>query len=709
MANKNKKYKRSIEDAGRILDEDKYTSYITTGGAGYVPQNNIDINSRLYNNLSPIGYEDLSRVPKAIFLNKPDIYHNKMKYMPVLDEIYAQYLGIPEENRHFNKRLEKSKYKPTQGGENVTYYKLPQKTVDGRTILGDDHRYSGSSNTFVDTMVFDATYMNPGENKQQLNTELGYYTVGRGRDNKGDYVSYYDKWDINPFSGRLQNNTVLPTNIRKMLKDINLDFGVPVNIYDRIHFDDYYGVKGGDRGGHYLPEVIITNERKKHKNGGVHYKVKKGDTLSKIAKQYTGNALRYDEIAKLSNIKNPDRLEIGQDIIIPQKFLDTIKDTNLPELVVTGNKNNKLINKDPNLKHEEKPNTLRVQRLRNRSISLEELNKPSFIESKLQDVKDVINESGNIQDFLQTAWNGIAKNFVEDKQVTTKKRNIKANKNKSKDSTVLDENFAKETRNGIDTLTWDKVPIDRTGNKYYIQESYPITENMRFGARNRGEYTPLNSNNAPLTTYRPLVKYENNKTGAVDGEGHQNHFYGFDKEGKFKVGPLSKFGPGDTMTQAFYFDVVKVKRDKNGNIVYKEDRNNPGRFQPVVEGYDENTYDKNGKLQRGAYKESTITTMSKKRSLDGSYGNVSGGRVLLKCDNETRVVSGSIEHVIQELELMQKNHKGKPVRYYQLDNGSYNRGLRTRNGKNISEQDLRDYDKQNTTSAGGGHFMYIRN
>lgn len=191
--------------------------------------------------------------------------------------------------------------------------------------------------------------------------------------------------------------------------------------------------------------------------------------------------------------------------------------------------------------------------MRNRSISLEELNKPSFIESKLQDIKDVINESGNIQDFLQTAWNGIAKNFVEDKQVTTKKRNIKVNKNKYKDSTVLDENFAKETRNGTDTLTWDKVPIDRTGNKYYIQESYPITKNMRFGARNRGEYTPLNSNNAPLTTYRPLVKFENNKVGAVDGEGHQNHFYGFDKEGKFKVGPLSKFGPGDTMTQAFLF------------------------------------------------------------------------------------------------------------------------------------------------------------
>lgn len=479
----------------------------------------------------------------------------------------------------------------------------------------------------------------------------------------------------------------------------------------------------------FHPSLIQSIEKRNKKaNGGIHYKIKKGDTLSKIAKSYTGNALRYDEIAKLSNIKNSDRIEVGQDIIIPQQFLDTIKDTNLQEVVVTGDKNklkNKLENRnklqnelDSKLKaltkrHIETPSTLRVQRVHNRTKSLEELNKPNFIERKIQDVKDVINESGNISDFFQTAWNGVAKNFVEDKKVTTKKRDIKINNNSSnnkiKDNTVLDENFAKETRNGTDTLTWDNVPIDKTGNKYYIQESYPITKNMRFGARNRGDYTPLNSNNAPLTTYRPLVKYENNKTGAVDGEGHENHFYGFDKEGKFKVGPLSEFGPGDTMTQAFYFDVVKVKRDKSGNIVYKEDRNNPGRFQPVVEGYDENTYDKNGKLQRGKYKESTITTMSKKRSLDGSYGNVSGGRVLLKADNETRVVSGSIDHVIQELELMQKNHKGKPVRYYQLDNGSYNRGLRTRNGKNISEQDLRDYDKQNTTAAGGGHFMYIRN
>lgn len=555
----------------------------------------------------------------------------------------------------------------------------------------------------------------------------GYYPDKRGhRDDRVKKPTH----PSHPSRGIWEGNNFILTN--KGLADPNyIFFGLNDGGQDPqaiLKYKDTY----------VLPEFTVTpkgsyinnsydNIRLHFKNGGIHYKIKKGDTLSKIAQQYTGNALRYNELAKLNGIENPDKIEVGQNIVIPKQFLDTIKDTNLQEVVVTGDKNkfkNKLENRnklqnelDSKLKaltkrHVETPSTLRVQRIHNRSRSLEELNKPNFIERKIQDVKDVINESGNISDFFQTAWNGVAKNFVEDKKVTTKKRDIKINNNSSnnkiKDNTVLDENFAKEIRNGTDTLTWDRVPMDKTGNKYYIQESYPITKNMRFGARNRGDYTPLNSNNAPLTTYRPLVKYENNKTGAVDGEGHENHFYGFDKEGKFKVGPLSEFGPGDTMTQAFYFDVVKVKRDKSGNIVYKEDRNNPGRFQPVVEGYDENTYDKDGKLQRGKYKESTITTMSKKRSLDGSYGNVSGGRVLLKADNETRIVSGSIDHVIQELELMQKNHKGKPVRYYQLDNGSYNRGLRTRNGKNISEQDLRDYDKQNTTAAGGGHFMYIR-
>lgn len=174
----------------------------------------------------------------------------------------------------------------------------------------------------------------------------------------------------------------------------------------RISDEEYYNI---------IEEEVANQQRNQKKNGGVNYKVKKGDSLSKIAQQYTGNALRYNELAKLNGIENPDKIEVGQNIVIPKQFLDTIKDTNLQEVVVTGDKNklkNKLENRnklqnelDSKLKaftkrHVETPSTLRVQRIHNRSRSLEELNKPNFIERKIQDVKDVINESGNISDFF---------------------------------------------------------------------------------------------------------------------------------------------------------------------------------------------------------------------------------------------------------------------------------------------------------------------
>lgn len=45
------------------------------------------------------------------------------------------------------------------------------------------------------------------------------------------------------------------------------------------------------------------------------YKVKKGDTLGKIAKAH-GTSIR--RIAQINNIKNPNRLKIGQKLLIPR-------------------------------------------------------------------------------------------------------------------------------------------------------------------------------------------------------------------------------------------------------------------------------------------------------------------------------------------------------------------------------------------------------
>ncbi len=53
--------------------------------------------------------------------------------------------------------------------------------------------------------------------------------------------------------------------------------------------------------------------------GGYTYTVKEGDTLSKISQTYLGDANRYSEIAKHNNIADPNKIQVGQKIIIPKK------------------------------------------------------------------------------------------------------------------------------------------------------------------------------------------------------------------------------------------------------------------------------------------------------------------------------------------------------------------------------------------------------
>ncbi|MBV6479511.1 MAG: hypothetical protein HGGPFJEG_02285 [Ignavibacteria bacterium] len=47
------------------------------------------------------------------------------------------------------------------------------------------------------------------------------------------------------------------------------------------------------------------------------YTVKSGDTLSKIAKEFYGNANDYMKIASANGISNPDLIKVGQELVIP--------------------------------------------------------------------------------------------------------------------------------------------------------------------------------------------------------------------------------------------------------------------------------------------------------------------------------------------------------------------------------------------------------
>ena len=49
------------------------------------------------------------------------------------------------------------------------------------------------------------------------------------------------------------------------------------------------------------------------------YKVQPGDTLSKIAKEFYGNANQYNRIfeANRDKLDNPDQIRVGQELVIP--------------------------------------------------------------------------------------------------------------------------------------------------------------------------------------------------------------------------------------------------------------------------------------------------------------------------------------------------------------------------------------------------------
>ncbi len=54
-------------------------------------------------------------------------------------------------------------------------------------------------------------------------------------------------------------------------------------------------------------------------SGGQSYKVKSGDNLSKISKQFYGNAGEYMRIfyANRDKLKDPDMIQVGQELVIP--------------------------------------------------------------------------------------------------------------------------------------------------------------------------------------------------------------------------------------------------------------------------------------------------------------------------------------------------------------------------------------------------------
>ena len=68
-----------------------------------------------------------------------------------------------------------------------------------------------------------------------------------------------------------------------------------------------------------LPQPAASGEGSRNRSAGQTYTVKPGDSLSKIAQQFYGNASEYNKIfeANRDKLSNPDKIQVGQELVIP--------------------------------------------------------------------------------------------------------------------------------------------------------------------------------------------------------------------------------------------------------------------------------------------------------------------------------------------------------------------------------------------------------
>lgn len=493
----------------------------------------------------------------------------------------------------------------------------------------------------------------------------------------------------------------------------------------------------------------LEDGRNKKLKGGTVYTVQKGDTLSDIARLYAGDINRYLQIANANNINNPDLIEVGQKITIPEKFDKPLKFEDIPtnnrisviddfspnyNYIIEGNKIyysrkgnndywvdisdndtarknlfNHIASKYNYKGYEDNEKAIGEQVLSGtydykkaikpkRRFSLEEANfepadaieQPSSTFAKRIDrnttevpreattyLGDAINA---ITDLYQKGTNYVSRQYEKlfgDKDATSTLEMPKEVKTDSKYN-IMPQSY-----------TGDTINVDK--NKYIIPESINLND-VRLGIRNRGSREAIDTEGAIITNFNPYTPY--NKVSKSDKTAT---YMGIDKDGNFKVGTIDKFSDGDMLTRTFANDVTSFAKDKKGNQIWKDDsaHGNRGRNVPVINVIE------NGKVKQGSL---NILT-DKGSSKSNTYGNITGGRVVLEAGNERRLVSGSIDDIEKQFNDLKTRHGVESVKIYTLDNGSYNRGLRTRN-KKLTAKDLQAYDNQN---RGGGNFMYLLN
>lgn len=169
-----------------------------------------EIRNRLYRTVYPYGYD----IPGAIESYNTNETRDIDEDVPGAEQLWSMYTG--SNLYKGDKEFVKSQYTPTIAKDNAVYYDSPtlNKALSKRInkyLLGKNNPqiYQGGHDVFA---------------------TVGNVKLGKGSDDKGEYISYYDIFDVNPLGDKVE---------------INKYFN-PIEIYGRIYKNDLQKQYKGD-------------------------------------------------------------------------------------------------------------------------------------------------------------------------------------------------------------------------------------------------------------------------------------------------------------------------------------------------------------------------------------------------------------------------------------------------------------------------------
>lgn len=139
---------------------------------------------------------------------------------PALDDAWKLYLGMPQSHDTFGI----SDYKPSQGKEDIYYFKLNNFWQSLTKDFGSLKNVVDALNSNGGAAVFEGTFTLPNDldDPKRESDVMDHYKITLGHDEKGSYIAYFDEWDI---------ASAFSQNI------IAKGVGKPMQIYDRKYYN----------------------------------------------------------------------------------------------------------------------------------------------------------------------------------------------------------------------------------------------------------------------------------------------------------------------------------------------------------------------------------------------------------------------------------------------------------------------------------------